>query len=95
MNNRIWFYDLSKPQPSLENAPLMLKDRQYLGGVTSIRLNPEYASVLFEGKLQLHMVCSILKIFFVVRVHLHLIVLLETNVTVTFKLYVMCLKQIL
>lgn len=56
MNNRIWFYDLSKPQPGSESAPLMLKDRQYLGGVSSIKLNPEYAAVLFEGKLQLHMV---------------------------------------
>lgn len=64
MNNRVWFYDLTKPQPSLENAPLMLKDRQYLGGVSSIKLNPEYASVLSEGKLQLHMVSlTILKQF--------------------------------
>lgn len=56
MNNRAWFYDLTKPQPGYENAPLLLRDRQYLGSVDSIRLNPEYASVLFEGKIQLHMV---------------------------------------
>ncbi|XP_063927605.1 WD repeat-containing protein 19 [Zophobas morio] len=56
MNNRVWFYDLTRPQPGADDAPLMLKDRQYLGGVTSIKLNPEYASVLFEGKLQLHMI---------------------------------------
>ncbi|RZB40660.1 WD repeat-containing protein 19 [Asbolus verrucosus] len=56
MNNRAWFYDLTRPQPGVDDAPLMLKDRQYLGGVTSIRLNPEYASVLFEGKIQLHMI---------------------------------------
>lgn len=58
MNNRAWFYDLTRPQPGVDDAPLMLKDRQYLGGVSSIRLNAEYASVLFEGKLQLHMVTS-------------------------------------
>ncbi|EFA01913.1 WD repeat-containing protein 19 isoform X3 [Tribolium castaneum] len=56
LNNRVWFYDLTRPQPGVDDAPLMLKDRQYLGGVTSIKLNPEYASVLFEGKLQLHMI---------------------------------------
>jgi WD repeat-containing protein 19 len=59
MNNRAWFYDLTRPQPGVDDAPLMLKDRQYLGGVSSIRLNAEYASVLFEGKLQLHMVTSL------------------------------------
>lgn len=59
MNNRIWFYDLTRPQAGAENAPLMLKDRQYLGGITSVKLNPEYVSVLFEGKLQLHMVSLI------------------------------------
>lgn len=56
MNNRVWFYDLTRSQPGNEDAPMKLKDRQYLGGVTSIRLNPEYASVLFEGKLLLHMI---------------------------------------
>lgn len=56
MNNRIWFYDLTKSQPGSEDMPLNLSDRQYLGAVTSVKLNPEYASVLFEGKIQLHMV---------------------------------------
>lgn len=56
MNNRVWFYDLTKSQPGADDAPLKLKDRQYLGAVTSVRLNAEYASVLFEGKLLLHMV---------------------------------------
>lgn len=58
MNNRVWFYDLTRPQPGYENLPFMLRDREYLGGVTSIYLNPEYASVLFEGKIQLHMVST-------------------------------------
>ncbi|CAG9766952.1 unnamed protein product [Ceutorhynchus assimilis] len=56
MNNRIWFYDLTKPQPGSEESPLKLGDRQYLGAITSVKLNPEYASVLFEGKIQLHMI---------------------------------------
>ncbi|XP_048517184.1 WD repeat-containing protein 19 [Dendroctonus ponderosae] len=56
MNNRIWFYDLTKSQPGSEDMPLSLSDRQYLGAVTSVKLNPEYASVLFEGKIQLHMI---------------------------------------
>lgn len=58
MNNRAWFYDLTRPQPGYENSPLMLRDREYLGSVGSIKLNPEYASVLYEGKIQLHMVRS-------------------------------------
>lgn len=56
MNNRTWYYDLTRPQPGQEDSPLKLKERQYLGAVTSIKLNAEYASVLFEGKIQLHMV---------------------------------------
>ncbi|KAF7280794.1 hypothetical protein GWI33_005520 [Rhynchophorus ferrugineus] len=56
MNNRVWFYDLTKQQPGSEDMPLSLKDRQYLGAITSVKLNPEYASVLFEGKIQLHMI---------------------------------------
>ncbi|XP_066257249.1 WD repeat-containing protein 19 isoform X1 [Euwallacea similis] len=53
MNNRIWFYDLTK---IADDMPLNVADRQYLGAVTSVKLNPEYASVLFEGKIQLHMI---------------------------------------
>ncbi|KAG5897933.1 hypothetical protein JTB14_014047 [Gonioctena quinquepunctata] len=56
MNNSVWFYDLTKSQPGTEDAPLKLKGRQYIGAVTSMRLNPEYASALFEGRLQLHLI---------------------------------------
>lgn len=62
MNNNAWFYDLTKPQTDSEDSPLKLKTKQYLGTVSSIKLNPEYASVLFEGKLQLHMVSELYKI---------------------------------
>lgn len=63
MNNRVWFYDLTKSQPGVDDAPLKLKDRQYLGAVTSVRLNSEYAAVLFEGKLLLHMVSTFVFLF--------------------------------
>ncbi|XP_060531606.1 WD repeat-containing protein 19 isoform X2 [Cylas formicarius] len=56
LNNRVWFYDLTKPDPDIEDMPLKLTDRQYLGGVSNVKLNPEYAAVLFEGKIQLHMI---------------------------------------
>lgn len=56
LNNRAWIYDLTRSQPYTEDAPLMLKEMQYLGGITSMKLNAEYASVLYEGKIQMHMV---------------------------------------
>ncbi|KAF5289365.1 hypothetical protein FQR65_LT11876 [Abscondita terminalis] len=56
MNSRAWFYDLTKSDNGTEDAPLLLRDRQYLGVVTSICLNVEYCSVLYEGKVQLHMI---------------------------------------
>ncbi|KAK4886815.1 hypothetical protein RN001_003086 [Aquatica leii] len=56
MNSRAWFYDLTKSQDGADDSPLFLRDRQYLGVVTSICLNVEYASVLYEGKIQLHMI---------------------------------------
>ncbi|KAI4462589.1 osmotic avoidance abnormal protein 1/wd repeat membrane protein [Holotrichia oblita] len=56
LNNRAWIYDLTRSQPYTEDAPLMLKEMQYLGGITSMKLNAEYASVLYEGKIQMHMI---------------------------------------
>lgn len=56
MNNRVWFYDLTKPQPGIEDSPFLLKDRQYLGGITAIKMNSDYAAVFYEGKIQLHMI---------------------------------------
>uniref|UniRef100_S4RCS6 WD repeat-containing protein 19 n=1 Tax=Petromyzon marinus TaxID=7757 RepID=S4RCS6_PETMA len=51
MNNRAWVYALSE-----SGAVERLKDREYLGTVSSMRLNADYAAALFEGKVQLHMV---------------------------------------
>ncbi|GCB62944.1 hypothetical protein scyTo_0007313 [Scyliorhinus torazame] len=50
MNNRAWFYALG------ENRVEKLKDMEYLGTVTSMCLNSDYAAVLFEGRVQLHMI---------------------------------------
>lgn len=37
-----------------------LKDIEYLGTIASMCLNADYAAALFEGKVQLHMVCVLL-----------------------------------
>ncbi|XP_072391731.1 WD repeat-containing protein 19 isoform X3 [Diabrotica undecimpunctata] len=58
MNNSIWFYNLPKRQLGLGDVPLKLKEKQYSGAITSIRLGQEYVSVLVEGRLQLHLVES-------------------------------------
>ncbi|ESO89539.1 hypothetical protein LOTGIDRAFT_218902 [Lottia gigantea] len=52
MNNRAWFYSLAS------DVPVRLKDREYLGTVQAISLNADYAAVLFEGKVQLHLIES-------------------------------------
>nr|CAD7586642.1 unnamed protein product [Timema genevievae] len=51
LNNRAWFYELGST-----DTVLMLKEREYLGTVTNVKLSAEYASVLHEGKIQLHMI---------------------------------------
>lgn len=40
---------------SLTLGPEQVKDREYLGTVNAIYLNADYAAVLFEGKVQLHL----------------------------------------
>nr|XP_039264721.1 WD repeat-containing protein 19-like [Styela clava] len=49
MNNRAWFYFVG------EDGAERLKDREYLGTIQSMHLNSDYAAVMFEGKVQLHM----------------------------------------
>lgn len=56
MNNMAWYCDLTRPQPGSADAPLMLRERQYLGNVQSMRMNAEYVSVLFDGRIQMHMI---------------------------------------
>lgn len=64
MNNRIWFYDLEISreedlQIPMLKTPKLLYDREYLGNVSSVCLNTECASVLFDGRIYLHQVkCS-------------------------------------
>lgn len=50
MNNRAWIYSLG------EDSAMLLRDREYLGTITSVRVNGDYASVLYEGKIQFHLV---------------------------------------
>ncbi|EDO29788.1 predicted protein, partial [Nematostella vectensis] len=50
MNNRAWFYMLG------DKGTEQLKDREYLGTVNAIHLNADYAAVLFENKVQLHLI---------------------------------------
>lgn len=49
MNNRAWFYFVGNGRAE------RLKDREYLGTINSMYLNSDYAAVLFEGKIQLHL----------------------------------------
>jgi len=67
MNNRAWFYELG------QNKATLLRDWEYLGTVTSLRLNAEYASVLYEGKIQLHMVsaCTCFLLYRVIKKRIH------------------------
>lgn len=52
LNNRALFWDLSSTQYSTS----VHFERDYLSTVDSVCLNETYASVLFDGKLQLHAV---------------------------------------
>lgn len=58
-NDVAWFYDTTVYQPSNVNSSSKtssLGRRQYPGAVSSIKISTEYAAVLFEGKIMLHMV---------------------------------------
>lgn len=64
MNNRIWFYDLEISreedlQIPMLKTPKLLYDREYLGNVSSVCLNTECASVLFDGRIYLHQIESL------------------------------------
>lgn len=61
MNNHAWFYDFTRTSPKADKMPVVVGDREYLGAVVSMKLNTEYASVLYDGKIQLHMVIFLLK----------------------------------
>lgn len=51
LHNRAWYYDMVPVQP------LMIREREYLTNVKSIRLSGQYASVLYSsGTLQLHVI---------------------------------------
>lgn len=50
MNNRAWIYALG------DDSFTFLRDRDYLGTVTSVQVSADYVAVLYEGKIQLHLV---------------------------------------
>ncbi|DAZ95514.1 TPA: LOW QUALITY PROTEIN: hypothetical protein N0F65_001853, partial [Lagenidium giganteum] len=51
MNNRVWFY---RCDGSSHDA--LVNEQQYLGRVTSVKLNRDYAAVLCDGKASLHLI---------------------------------------
>lgn len=44
----------------IRSGPEKLKDREYLGTITSMSLNADYAAVLMENKVQLHLVREVM-----------------------------------
>ncbi|RLN32585.1 hypothetical protein BBJ28_00018526 [Nothophytophthora sp. Chile5] len=51
MNNRVWFYRCDG-----SSADALVNEQQYLGRVTSMKLNRDYAVVLCDGKANLHLI---------------------------------------
>ncbi|KAF1791464.1 WD40/YVTN repeat-like-containing domain [Phytophthora cactorum] len=51
MNNRVWFYRCDG-----SSADALVNEQQYLGRVTSMKLNRDYAVVLCDGKASLHLI---------------------------------------
>jgi len=52
MNNRAWFYFVSDEVKKAGKT----RDREYLGTIEHMSLNSNYAAVMFDGKVQLHMI---------------------------------------
>ena len=50
MNNRAWFSTFT------DQGSSPFKDREYLGTISSIFLNQDYAAVFFEDKVQIHLI---------------------------------------
>ncbi|KAF0696799.1 Aste57867_12461 [Aphanomyces stellatus] len=51
MNNRVWFYRCDGT-----SRDALVNEQQYLGRVTNVKLNRDYAAVLSDGKVLLHMI---------------------------------------
>eukprot|EP00118_Oscarella_pearsei_P011922 m.83949 g.83949 ORF g.83949 m.83949 type:complete len:1349 (+) comp36373_c0_seq7:62-4108(+) len=50
MNNRAWFYTLQ------EKGAELAGDKEYLGTVSNMYLNADYTAVLFDNRLQIHVI---------------------------------------
>lgn len=59
LNNRALFWNLGIGQNS--HSTMVHFERDYLATVDSMNMNEVYASVLFDGKLQLHAVSIVKK----------------------------------
>ena len=57
MNNRAWFFSLGEDGTNSSVPPELIRDREYLGTVQDLLISDTYASVRYEGRLQLHLVC--------------------------------------
>lgn len=60
MNNHAWFYDLNK---MTDHLPTLLGDREYIAEITDMKMNAKFCAALIGGRLSLHLVRSILKLF--------------------------------
>ncbi|CAG0902490.1 unnamed protein product, partial [Darwinula stevensoni] len=56
MNNRAWFFSLGEEGTNSSVPPELVRDREYLGTVQDLLISDTYASVLYEGRLQLHLI---------------------------------------
>ncbi len=50
MNNRVWICSFS------DQGPSAFRDKEYLGTIDQIVLNHDYMAVLFENKVQIHLI---------------------------------------
>ena len=57
--SKIYFYD----KFVLFKGTTGFRDREYLGTISQVCVNADYAAVGFEGKVQLHQVINVFKLF--------------------------------
>jgi WD repeat-containing protein 19 len=53
MNNHVWYYDYH-----MQSTNCLVNEQEYLGTVSVVKMNREYAAVLTEGKVTLHSIVS-------------------------------------
>ena len=67
MNDRVWIHEIGEQGLEFISVPKLLDscfaigtifEKSYLGSILAMKLNSVYAAVLYDGKVQLHAVCS-------------------------------------